>query len=77
MIDEACKVVSHEETGPGYRYLVLEAPKMAAGLQPGQFVHVRVPALEKSALRRPFSVFDAENGQGDARVKYILRQGGK
>ena len=60
MIDEKCKVVSHEETGPGYRYLVLEAPKMAAELQPGQFVHVRVPALEKSALRRPFSVFDAE-----------------
>ena len=60
MIDEKCKVVSHEEIGAGYRYLVLEAPKMAAELQPGQFVHVRVPALETSALRRPFSVFDAE-----------------
>ena len=60
MIDEKCKVVSHEEIGTGYRYLVLEAPKMAAELQPGQFVHVRVPALETSALRRPFSVFDAE-----------------
>ena len=46
MIDELCRVVSHVETGPGYRYLVLEAPKMAAELQPGQFVHVRVPALE-------------------------------
>ena len=62
MIDEKCKVVSHEEIGTGYRYLVLEAPKMAAELQPGQFVHVRVPALEKSALRRPFSVFDAGDG---------------
>ena len=37
MVDEKCKVVSHEETGPGYRYLVLEAPKMAAELQPGQW----------------------------------------
>ena len=60
MLDEKCRVISHEEIGAGYRYLVLEAPKMAAELQPGQFVHVRVPALEKSALRRPFSVFDAE-----------------
>ena len=73
MIDEKCKVVSHEETGPGYRYLVLEAPKMAAELQPGQFVHVRVPALEKSALRRPFSVFDAEDGKVTILYKTVGR----
>ena len=63
MRDEAAKVVSHEEIGAGYRYLVFEAPKMAEELEPGQFVHVRVPALETSALRRPFSVFDAEDGK--------------
>jgi len=63
MIDEKCKVVSHDEIGSGYRYLVLEAPQLAADLVPGQFVHVRVPALEESALRRPFSVFDAEEGR--------------
>ena len=62
MIDESVKVVEHVEIGAGYRYLVLAAPQMAARLQPGQFVHVRVPALETSALRRPFSVFDAEDG---------------
>lgn len=63
MLDEKCKVVVHEEIGSGYRYLVFEAPKMAAEVQPGQFVHVRVPALEASALRRPFSVFNAEDGK--------------
>ena len=73
MIDELCRVVSHEEPGPGYRYLVLEAPKMAAELQPGQFVHVRVPALEKSALRRPFSVFDAEGGKVTILYKTVGR----
>ena len=73
MIDEKCKVVSHVETGPGYRYLVLEAPQMAAELQPGQFVHVRVPALEKSALRRPFSVFDAEDGKVTILYKTVGR----
>ncbi len=62
MTDEKCKVVSHDDIGAGYRYLVLEAPRMAAELEPGQFVHVRVPALEPSALRRPFSVFDADDG---------------
>ena len=73
MIDEKCKVVSHEEIGTGYRYLVLAAPKMAAELQPGQFVHVRVPALETSALRRPFSVFDAENGEVTLLYKTVGR----
>lgn len=63
MKDESCTVLSHEEIGGGYRYLTLEAPEMSASLAPGQFVHVRVPALEASALRRPFSVFDAEDGK--------------
>ena len=73
MVDEICKVARHEEIGAGYRYLVLEAPKMAAALQPGQFVHVRVPALETSALRRPFSVFDAENGRVTLLYKTVGR----
>ena len=62
MLDEKCKVLVHQEIGSGYRYLIVEAPKMAAELVPGQFVHVKVPALEMSALRRPFSVFDATDG---------------
>ena len=73
MIDEKCKVVSHTEIGAGYRYLVLEAPKMAEELEPGQFVHVRVPALEMSALRRPFSVFDAEDGKVTVLYKTVGR----
>ena len=73
MIDERTKVVEHTEIGAGYRYLVLEAPQMAGALQPGQFVHVRVPALEKSALRRPFSVFDAEDGRVTLLYKTVGR----
>ena len=66
-------MVSHEEIGAGYRYLVFEAPKMAEELEPGQFVHVRVPALETSALRRPFSVFDAEDGKVTVLYKTVGR----
>ena len=73
MFDEKCKVVSHEEIGAGYRYLVLAAPEMAAALAPGQFVHVKVPALEASALRRPFSVFDAEDGRVTLLYKTVGR----
>lgn len=73
MLDERCKVVEHREIGTGYRYLVLEAPRMAKDLMPGQFVHIRVPALEKSALRRPFSVFDAEDGRVTVLYKTVGR----
>ena len=73
MTDEKCKVASHEEIGSGYRHLVLVAPQLAAELQPGQFVHVRVPALEKSALRRPFSVFDADGGRVTLLYKTVGR----
>ena len=30
MIDEKCKVLVHQEIGSGYRYLIVEAPQMAA-----------------------------------------------
>ena len=72
-INEKTKVASHESAGPGYRFLVLDAPQLAAQLVPGQFVHVKVPALEASALRRPFSVFDADNGQVTLLYKNVGR----
>lgn len=39
-----------------YRLLQLDAGPWTAQVRPGQFVHMQVPGLERSALRRPFSV---------------------
>ncbi len=72
LTDEEAKIVSHEAAGPGYRFLVVSAPLLAAALVPGQFVHVKVPALEASALRRPFSVFDADAEAGTVTVMYKI-----
>ena len=71
--NETCRIARHEPTGPGYRYLELEAPHLAAALVPGQFVHLRIPHLEPSALRRPFSVFDADNGRVTVLYKVVGR----
>jgi len=73
MTDEAARVVEHAEIGSGYRRIVFDAPGIAAATQPGQFVHVRVPALEGSALRRPFSVFDAADGRVTVLYKTVGR----
>ena len=73
MIDEKCTILSHEEIKGDYRMLVLSAPGMAKDMVPGQFVHVRVPGLEDTALRRPFSVFDAEDGKVSVLYKAVGR----
>ncbi|MBQ6914240.1 MAG: dihydroorotate dehydrogenase electron transfer subunit, partial [Kiritimatiellae bacterium] len=73
MVDEACKVLEHVDMGAGYRRMLFDAPKIAAEAQPGQFVHLRVPALEASALRRPFSIFDARDGRVELLYKTVGR----
>lgn len=70
---EKTEIVAHNDAGPGYRFLVLDAPRLASALTPGQFVHVRVPRLEPSALRRPFSVFDADDGRVTLMYKIVGR----
>ena len=73
MQDASARVVEHREIGAGYRFLVFEVPEMAVALTPGQFVHLKVPALESSALRRPFSVFDAADGKVSVLYKTVGR----
>ena len=72
-LNEQSVVALHEDVGPGYRFLELEAPRLADALAPGQFVHVRVPGLEPTALRRPFSVFDADGGRVTLLYKVVGR----
>ncbi|MBR4172352.1 MAG: dihydroorotate dehydrogenase electron transfer subunit [Kiritimatiellae bacterium] len=61
--DEKTKVLSISPIGEGYWTLRLRAPQIAGQARPGQFVHIRVPGLEASALRRPFSIYGAEGDE--------------
>ena len=60
MLLEDAKVLQQREIQGGYRLLVLAAPLIAPKVQPGQFVHLRVPNLDSAVLRRPFSVYRAD-----------------
>ncbi len=60
---ETAIILDHRDYGAGYRLLRLAAPQIAPQVRPGQFVHLRIPRLEASVLRRPFSIFKAENGE--------------
>jgi dihydroorotate dehydrogenase electron transfer subunit len=52
--------------------LVLEAPRVAACLEPGQFIHLLVPGLASRLLRRPFSVFATNRQRGTIEIVYQI-----
>lgn len=62
MMDLRCSVLQQTPLTAGYWALELKAGELADTARPGQFVHVRVPGLERVSLRRPFSIFGAQNG---------------
>ncbi len=59
MVEQSCHIVSNERDTDLYFRLVVRASQIAPQVQPGQFVHIRIPPLKEALLRRPFSVFQA------------------
>ncbi|MBI2438406.1 MAG: hypothetical protein HYV36_06300 [Lentisphaerae bacterium] len=55
-------VQSHHRLKGSYFVLKLKSQRIARIVQPGQFVHLRVPPQAEALLRRPFSVFQAQSG---------------
>jgi dihydroorotate dehydrogenase electron transfer subunit len=51
--------VRNERVAEGVGLLVLRAPRVAATVEPGQFIHLRIEAGADFILRRPFSVYRA------------------
>ena len=57
---ESVSVVANERLASGVGLMVLRAPRVAAAVQPGQFVHLRLDTHSETILRRPFSVHRAQ-----------------
>jgi dihydroorotate dehydrogenase electron transfer subunit len=57
---ERVEVLTNERVAQGVGLLLLHAPRTAASVRPGQFVHLRVSENADFILRRPFSVHRAE-----------------
>jgi dihydroorotate dehydrogenase electron transfer subunit len=57
MVEQTVQVVSNQRDTDLYFRLVAYAPRIAPLVQPGQFLHVRIPGLRDALLRRPFSLF--------------------
>lgn len=60
-IQNKYKVLVNENLCPKYWRMVFDAPQVAAGVKPGQFVHIRTdPEGLQPFFRRPFSVYRAQ-----------------
>ena len=57
---EDAEVVANEQLASYIWRITLRAPKTAAAILPGQFVHMQVDGGQKAMLRRPFSVFNVK-----------------
>jgi len=53
---ERVQVLSNDRISPGIGVLTLRAPRCAASIRAGQFVHLRISRDATYLLRRPFSV---------------------
>jgi dihydroorotate dehydrogenase electron transfer subunit len=59
---EDVPVLNQGEFAAGYYRLDMRVPAIADVARPGQFIHLKIPRLDASVLRRPFSIFGADNG---------------
>ncbi len=59
---EQAQIKEVQKPGEQYRIIVLNCPAIAGSAAPGQFVHMLLPGLKDITLRRPFSIFKAEDG---------------
>jgi dihydroorotate dehydrogenase electron transfer subunit len=57
---ERVTVVANDRVAEGVGLLVLESPRVARVVQPGQFVHLRIEQGVSFILRRPFSIHRVE-----------------
>ena len=67
---ESVQVVQNEHLASSIYKLVLQAPKTASVILPGQFVHMQVASAKTAMLRRPFSVYQASESEGTITIIY-------
>lgn len=69
-------VLTNQEVAPGYYWLQLKSPDIAAAAGPGQFVHIKVSRTDFPLLRRPMSIGRVDRKRGTLDILYkVVGQG--
>lgn len=70
LLHEEAVLLSNKNVGPRLFLAVLQSPRIAASVLPGQFVHMKIPQMEGHILRRPFSVYAVNAEVGTLEILY-------
>lgn len=70
LVNERARILSNAKVGPNLYLMTLDAPGIAAAIESGQFVHMKVPGMEAHILRRPFSVYARDAAVGTLEILY-------
>lgn len=70
LVNEQARILANECVGPNLHLMRLVSPSIASSIAPGQFVHMKIPGMESHILRRPFSVYARQMGDGTLDILY-------
>lgn len=70
LVNENARILGNVCVGPRLHVVTLESPEIASSIEPGQFVHMKIPQMEDHILRRPFSVFARDVEAGTVEILY-------
>ena len=70
LVNERARILANAKVGPNLYLMELASPRIAAAIEPGQFVHMKVPNMEAHILRRPFSVYARDAAAGTLEILY-------
>ena len=70
LVNETSKLIRNYQMGPRIYMMELESSEIVNTIQPGQFIHVKVPGMEGHILRRPFSVYAKHPEQNMIEIMY-------
>jgi dihydroorotate dehydrogenase electron transfer subunit len=73
MKQEKATVLEHDNFQGEYRILRLSAPVVGPLVEPGQFLELQVPRLGERILRRPFSIYQADESSVAVLYKAVGR----
>lgn len=69
-VNERVDILENVRVGPDLYLMTLSSPLIASSVEPGQFVHMKVPGREAHILRRPFSVYACRKDAGTLEILY-------
>lgn len=70
LVNERACVLANAKVGPNLYLMKLGSRDIAGAIEPGQFVHMKVPGMEAHILRRPFSVYARDAVAGTIEILY-------